>query len=254
MIKLYDRADIYDLLENEHRYQIVKKHWQTILNGKDIHSLLDVSIGSGNTTLPILDLGISLWGSDLSGAMLERCRKKAEERGYQPDLRVCDFRKLSEQFGEHFDCVASTGNSLGYVTNRGVLNVLEQMNALVRPGGYLYFDLRNWDKIVKTQQRFYTYDPAFDGDTRINLVQVWDHHLDGSMDFNLLYTFEKQNHIVQKEHFVEHYFPVGQKLLLDKLRDMGYQTPQISMHPAQFGPFTERCDWYCVIAQKPFDR
>lgn len=251
MEKLYDRADIYDLLENEERYTAIKRHWETLLAGKNIHTLLDVSIGSGNLTLPLLDLGIQLSGSDLSEAMLRKCQKKAAVRGRALNLHICDFRNLTEYFQETFDCVASTGNSLGYVTNAEVLQVLEQMDALINPGGYLYVDLRNWDKIIKTKQRFYTYDPAFDGDTRINLVQIWDHYEDGSMDFNLLYTFERDNHIVQKEEFSEHYYPVTQKLLLDKLIDMGYTDIDIRMHPAQFGPYIPRCDWYCLIARKP---
>ena len=248
---LYDRADIYDLLENEDRYAAFRKHWEVLLEGKNIHTLLDVSIGSGNLTLPLLDLGIELYGSDLSEAMLARCKKKAAARGHAVNLRVSDFRELTKNFSCQFDCVGGTGNSLGYVKNNEVLAVLEEMDTLITPGGYLYFDMRNWDKILKTKQRFYTYNPAFDGNTRINLVQVWDHYPDGSMDFNLLYTFEQNNRIVQKEEFCEHYYPVSQKLLLDKLAAMGYTDIELYMHPAQFGKFLERADWYCVIAKKP---
>lgn len=39
MEKLYDRADIYDLLENDSRYEIIKGHWQYLLEGKSVHSL-----------------------------------------------------------------------------------------------------------------------------------------------------------------------------------------------------------------------
>lgn len=251
MTKLYERADIYDLLENEERYQTVKKHWEMVLSGKRISTLLDVSIGSGNLTLPLLDLGLELYGSDLSGAMLDRCREKARGRGYDVDLRSSDFRTLRKSFDRQFDCVASTGNSLAYVTNDELLGVLEQMDALIAPGGYLYFDLRNWDKIVRTKQRFYTYNPSFDGDTRVNLVQVWDHNGDGSIDFNLLYTFERDRRIVQKEIFQEHYYPVSRRLLTDKLLSMGYRELELSLLPAQFGPFTEESDWYCLIGQKP---
>lgn len=252
MAQLYERAEIYDLLENEERYNIVCEHWKEILSEKPVKSLLDVSIGSGNMTLPLLELGIDLYGSDLSENMLHRCREKANSRGYGLNLRVSDFRQLTSHFTEQFDCVASTGNSLGYVPNEEVVCVLEQMDALVKPGGYLYFDLRNWDKILKTKQRFYTYNPAFIGNTRINLVQVWDHNDDGSMDFNLLYTFEQNNRIVQKEEFTEHYFPVRQQILTDKLVSMGYTDIQILLHPAQFGKFDiERSDWYCLIAKKP---
>ena len=251
MNKLYDRADIYDLIESESRYQVFKGHWADILAGKNINTVLDVSIGSGSVTIPLLDLGVKLFGSDLSEAMLERCEKKVKARGYAADLRVFYFRQLSQNFTEQFDCVSSTGNSLAYVTNNEIMNVLEQMDALIVPGGYLYFDLRNWDYVVKTKQRFYTYNPIFDGDTRINLVQCWDHNIDGTIDFNLLYTFEKNNQIFQKETFQEHYHPVSQKLLVDKLKAMGYIDLEIRRFPIQAGAYTEACDWYCVIAKKP---
>jgi len=253
MERLYDRADIYDVLENDNtRTAITKKHWEIILNEKSISSLLDVSIGSGNLTLPLLDLEIALSGSDLSDSMLEKCREKAAVKNKPIDLRVSDFRELTKSFSSQFDCVASTGNSLPYVDNEEVLEVLEQMDALVRPGGYLYLDMRNWDRILQTRQRFYLYNPVFQGDVRINLVQAWDYNMDGTMDFNLLFTFEKENKIVQKEIFKEHYHPVSQKLLLDKLREMGYDTPEIYCMPAQMGKFDqEKHDWYALIAHKP---
>ena len=176
MEKLYDRADIYDLLENDSRYEITKGHWQYLLKGKPVRSLLEV------------------------------------------------------------------------------ITALRQMDALVAPGGYLYFDLRNWDKIRGTKQRFYTYNPSFHGNTRVNLVQVWDHNSDGTIDFNLLFTFEKENRIFQKEHFIEHYNPVSQRPLLEELRAMGYTDVEIRLVPAQWGAYTDEDDWYCVMARKPKER
>lgn len=252
MAALYDRPEIYDLLESEGKSRITRTHWETLLKGKTIHSVLDVSIGSGNTTLPLAEMGMELHGSDLSAAMLERCRSKAEAKGLAVDLHTCDFRRLTEVFHRTFDCVVSTGNSLAYVPNDEITGVLEQMDALVAPGGYLYFDLRNWDKIVADHQRFYLYNPHFDGDTRINLVQVWDYHSDQSMTFNLLFTFEKNNRIFQMEKFEEHYFPVSQRLLLGKLEQMGYENIQVHAFPVQRGEFRmDESDWYCVLAQKP---
>ena len=161
MDKLYERADIYDLLEIEQRWRGVLRHWQTLLDGKDIASLLDVSIGTGNLTLPLCELGVRLTGSDLNPAMLTRCREKAAARGFSPELAACDFRSLDAAFaGRQFDCVASTGNSLAYVENAEIPGVLRQMDVLLHPGGWLYIDLRNWDKIVRHRERFYFYDPV----------------------------------------------------------------------------------------------
>ncbi|MDE5866811.1 MAG: class I SAM-dependent methyltransferase, partial [Lachnospiraceae bacterium] len=149
MASLYDRADIYDLIEDESRYNVYKEHWKHILENRHIETLLDVSIGSGNVTLPLADLGVSLSGSDLSNSMLENCRKKADARNIDVELQCCDFRTVASRFTEKFDCVASTGNSLPYVSNEDVLKTLEQMDSLVKSDGYLYFDIRNWDKVLR---------------------------------------------------------------------------------------------------------
>ena len=251
MASVYDRADIYDLLENEQRYQIVRRHWERVLREKQVRTLLDVSIGSGNQTLPLAELGVTLYGSDLSGEMLDRCREKAEKRGFSVDLRVSDFRRLDERFNTAFDCVASTGNSLPYVKNEEVPDVLAQMDRLVRPGGYLYLDLRNWDRMLETKQRFYVYNPSFVGGVRVNLVQLWDYHEDGSMTFNLLYTFERDSRIIQKEIFEEHYFPIKRQVLLNELRRLGYENIELMCMPAFLEAVKpENAEWYCVLAQK----
>lgn len=251
MPSLYDRADIYDLIENEEHHGWYKRHWETVLRDTGIHSLLDVSIGSGSVTLPLAELGVRLSGSDLSGAMLENCAKKADGPELPVELKQSDFRDLSCWAGRAFDCVASTGNSLAYVTNSEVQDVLARMDGLVKPGGYLYFDTRNWDAILETRQRFYLYNPFFDGDTRVNLMQVWDYPADGSIIFNLLYTFERDNRIFQKEIFEERYHPIPRKLLLDALAELGYQEVRQFPFPAFVNRDPEQAEWYCVLAQKP---
>lgn len=250
MASLYSRADMYDLIESESRYQTFKDHWKNILSGRGIETMLDVSIGSGSATLQLAELGVSLSGSDLSGEMLASCRKKAEARQLKVELQQCDFRTVAEHFSGPFDCVASTGNSLPYVSNEDVLKTLEQMDALVKPGGYLYYEIRNWDKILWERNRFYLYAPFFDGDTRINLTQVWDYHDDGSITFNILYVFERENRPFQKEVFEERYIPIGRELMLNRLREMGYR-PEVLNYPSQFQKIPpEEADWYCVLAKK----
>ena len=125
MASVYDKAEIYDLFEDASRRQIYRKHWQTVFAGEPVKTLLDVSIGSGGVTLPLAELGVRLSGSDLSETMLARCREKAEARGIDIDLRQSDFRSVGTCFGERFDCVASTGNSLPYVGHDDVREALD---------------------------------------------------------------------------------------------------------------------------------
>lgn len=251
MEKLYERADIYDLIENEDRIRIVRNDWESLLVGRKVETLLDVSIGAGAMTLPLQELGITLCGSDLSSSMLEKCQEKSAAKRKPLELKRCDFRDLSAWGDRLFDCVASTGNSLGYVSNEDVVHTLAQMDSHVKPGGYLCLDSRNWEKIQREKQRFYFYNPFFRDGTRINLMQVWDHNPDGSITFNLLYTFERDNKIVQKEIFEEHYNPFPLELVTAKLQEMGYGSPEMKPVPCFF-PETDfsKIDWYRIIAQK----
>ena len=126
------------------------------------------------------------------------------------------------------------------------------MDSLVRSGGYLCLDSRNWEKIQREKQRFYPYQPFFHNGTRVNLVQVWDHNQDGSITFNLLYAFEQNEKIVQKEIFEEHYHPFTLKLVEDKLSDLGYVHLYLQSVPCDNSEIDfDKIDWYRIIAQKP---
>ena len=130
-----------------------------------------------------------------------RCKKLLTLDNYHKDpskwdglrgfCKECTKDVNHKTYEKNLDCVASTGNALAYVSNEDVLMTLERMDAHVRPGGYLCFDSRNWEKIQREKQRFYLYNPFFHNGTRVNLVQVWDHNPNGSITFNLLYTFEQ---------------------------------------------------------------
>lgn len=251
MEEIYSRTDIYDLFQTVEYEEEIRKHWKVIQEETGIKTFLDCCIGTGNLTLPAAELGIEISGSDLSREMLDACKKKAQNKKYSVNLKQSDFRNLSKAFDGQFDCVGSTGNSLPHVNNEDILTTLEQMDQLVKKGGYLYFDMRNWDKILYEKKRFYLYPPQFKDEIRVNLIQVWDYNQDDTMDFHLLYTFEKENSIFQKEEFTEHYYPIKREMLIDKLKNMGYEDIKVMCHPTYFQNVDlSRVDWYCVVAKK----
>ena len=50
MSKLYDRADIYDLIDSDQRTDAIRRDWKEFLDKREIHTMLDVSIGTGTET------------------------------------------------------------------------------------------------------------------------------------------------------------------------------------------------------------
>ncbi len=108
----------------------------------------------------------------LSEKMLRRAQDKAVQKGLDIDFVQCDFRELSSHFKQVFDCVMSTGNALAHVTSDEIRLTLREMDRLVRPGGYIYFDSRNWDKELKDKKHFWWGKPFIRQDgVRINYVQ-----------------------------------------------------------------------------------
>ena len=251
MASIYGRADIYDLIESPERYAVYREHWRRVLEICPAETMLDVSIGTGSVTIPVLDLNVALSGSDLSGEMLGRCRRKIEEKGCRAELRKSDFRDLSCWEDARFGLTACTGNSIAYVSNEDVKKALDGLDRHTAEDGGICIDLRNWEKILRERKRFYLYDPFFAGDTRVNLVQVWDYPDDGSVIFNLLYTFERDDRIFQKETFEERYFPVSKDLIAGPLEKLGYRDVTVLPFPAQFPRKSfDETDWYTVVARK----
>jgi len=62
-----------------------------------------VSSGTGSMTLPVCELGVELFGSDLSRDMLDKCALKAKAMGHEVTLVQSDFCCVAEK---------STGSSI----------------------------------------------------------------------------------------------------------------------------------------------
>ncbi|MCM1988995.1 class I SAM-dependent methyltransferase [Oceanirhabdus seepicola] len=246
----YSRPDIYDITYSEKIEEVLSKYYSTIFDGKEIKTIFDCSFGTGNLSFVLSKMGYELSGSDISNDMLDTAKEKMNSKGLEIDLTQCDFRELSSKIHKTFDCVLSTGNSLAHVNNMDVKKTLSEMSKLVKKNGYIHIDTRNWDRILNMKQRFYYYNPAFKGDERINLMQVWDYNPDETMTFNILYSFEKDNRIIRREEFTEIYYPLKKELIVETLKSLGFHDFQINSFAIINDMKFEDMEWYSIIAQK----
>ncbi|MHA3019652.1 class I SAM-dependent methyltransferase [Mycobacterium sp. BMJ-28] len=117
--------------------------------------VLDCAVGTGFGTIPLLKRGVKIVCSDGSDAMLKKFDDYASrERVAVKPLQV-KWADLGRCFPEIFDLVMCRGNSLAYADswdqevsradNQSILGHLEGMYASVRPGGYLFVDIPNYD-------------------------------------------------------------------------------------------------------------
>ncbi len=252
MADLYDYPEIYDERFTDRANQAYKQHYEKMLAGKPIRSILDCSFGTGCLTFPLAELGYQVTGSDISAPMLEQGAKKAEEKGLPVDLLQCDFRELFRSVNQAFDCVMSTGSAFAHVSNGDVAKALHEMDKCIKPGGYLYYDSRNWEKELQSKKRFQVGQPFYREDgVRIGYVQVWDYESDGSVTIHILQSYEKGGRVFETKEFEEHLHPFALGLVRSELEKMGYAQLEIKPCPwFEDKPFSE-IGWYCLLAKKP---
>ena len=245
----YNYPELYDLFFTEKHHKMIKDFYSYMFEDKDISSFLDVSIGTGNLTLPLAEMGYEVAGADINKNMIEKAREKIKNQDLDVQLKVCDFQNISTAYEQKFDCVISTGNSLPHVKNNNVKKTLKEMTKLIKKGGYIYFDTRNWDRILDKKKRFYILDPVFKDNKRINYIQVWDYNKDGSMTFNIIISYEKNKKIYDKKIFQEKYYPIKADTLVHHLEKLGFENIKIINHVfPQIDDF-EKMKWYCIIAR-----
>jgi SAM-dependent methyltransferase len=127
-------------------------------------------------SLPLAQMGYVVTASDVNPNMLRRARQNFAAQEMMATFVRSDILDLEAKVRGPFDAVLATGNSLGHVPGDRLEDALHQMDAVLRPGGLLYFDTLNWDLVQERQQRFYLFNPLIRDKGRVNYLQVWDYN------------------------------------------------------------------------------
>lgn len=100
--------------------------------GQAVGDVLEVAVGTG-LNLPHYPAGMPITGVDLSPAMVELARRRAEATGREADLRVGDAEALDLPDAA-FDTVVCTFSLCGIPDHR---RAIAEMARVLRPGGRL---------------------------------------------------------------------------------------------------------------------
>ncbi|MEA1972300.1 MAG: class I SAM-dependent methyltransferase [Candidatus Cloacimonadota bacterium] len=248
---LYDFPKAYDLTYSPDFRKETMNYFRMLFKNKKIKDVLDCSCGTGQMTIPLMKLGYNVIGSDSNLNMINQAKKNAAEENITGNFIKSDFRELPKNIKRDFDIVMNTGNSLAHVENKFLLKSILSMDKVLKPGGILYIDSRNWDVILERKQRFYLSNPIIRDKGRVNFLQVWDYLKDGSMTFNFLLTEEIENKLVGKRQFYTRYFPFELKTLLAIFEKLEYQNIKVTKLGDPSQSDTDNIDWYTITAVKP---
>ncbi|XP_061481499.1 glycine N-methyltransferase [Rhineura floridana] len=140
------------------------KNWLvSLLRGQRCKTVLDVACGTGVDSIMLVEEGFRVTSVDASDKMLkyalkERWNRRKEDAFDHWVIEEANWLTLPQDLqkpGEGFDAVICLGNSFAHLPDfKGDQDVhkqaLKNIASMVRPGGILVIDHRNYDYILET--------------------------------------------------------------------------------------------------------
>jgi len=212
-VPLYDAlSDDYDRFVNwENRLAYEMPFIERTLREADAQRVIDVACGTGMHAIELARRGYKVVGADLSAPMIERARENAAIAGVEAHFVVAGFGELAEKLAlspsislrtsgvegpalspvegvsGQFDAVLCFGNSLPHALGAGDLgDALADFAAVLRPGGLLLVQSRNFDAVLARRERFMGPEAHREGDREWLFVRFYDFNPDGMITFNMV--------------------------------------------------------------------
>ncbi len=149
-----------------------------------VRRVLDAACGTGHHAIALAQQGYQVVGADLSPAMVERARENASAAGVDVVFAVAGLGDLAT-LGV-FDAAICLGNSLPHLlTAEAVNRALADFATVLRPGGLLVIQNRNFDRVWAERQRFMPPQSHREGDEEWLFLRFYDFH-EETVTFNMI--------------------------------------------------------------------
>jgi ubiquinone/menaquinone biosynthesis C-methylase UbiE len=117
--------------------------------------VLDCACGTGRDLLLFHSLGLEVYGSDISEAMLAQAQKILAKHSLVIPLLRADYRELPQYFDRQFDAVACLSTAILEMPDEtNVVLAFKSMLGVLRKGGVLILTQGTTDKQWKQKPRF----------------------------------------------------------------------------------------------------
>lgn len=158
---------------------------ESLFAGQGVQRVLDAACGTGRHAIALARRGYQVVGADLSEAMIERAQENAASRGVDVTFAVASLGQLSA-LDATFDAVLCLGNSLPHLLSAPEVDkALADFATVLRPGGVLLIQNRNFDKVWAEQERFMSPESYRDGEGEWLFLRFYDFHPE-TVTFNMV--------------------------------------------------------------------
>jgi glycine/sarcosine N-methyltransferase len=149
--------------------------------------VLDAACGTGQHAIALAKRGYEVVGADLSAGMIAQARRNAAAEEVDLSFVEAGFGHLAAAIEGTFDAVLCLGNSLPHVlTSKGLARTLRDWAALLRPGGMLFVQSRNFDRVLVEGDRWMLPQAHREEGREWLFVRFYDLNEDGKLIFNMI--------------------------------------------------------------------
>jgi glycine/sarcosine N-methyltransferase len=150
-----------------------------------VRRVLDAACGTAHHAIALASKGYQVVGADLSESMIRLARENASVHGVEASFFVAGMGGFAV-LGETFDAAICLGNSLPHLLSaHAVAGALGDFATILRPGGLLVIQNRNFDRVWARRERFMPPQAYRDDAGEWIFVRFYDYH-DEKVDFNML--------------------------------------------------------------------
>lgn len=229
---MYDKlASIYDYFVNwesrlAYELPFLERQLHTLGDDPSQIRVMDTACGTGHHAIALANLGFQVSGSDLFPEMVGLADANAKAAGKRVTFRTAGFGNISEIFRQQaeFDAVLCLGNSLPHVSSGlDLKKTLQDFKDLLRPGGLLLLQMRNFDLVMGEKKRWMEPQSVKDGATEWLFLRFYDFEADGKIQFNILSLHRKANAPWQTQLTSTHLLPIFSEQLKVELTLLGFR-------------------------------
>ena len=150
--------------------------FETLFAENSVETVLDSACGTGHHAVALAQRGYRVTGADASEQMVEQAIGNVLSAGLSVPFVAAGFGEMRASVDGLFDALLCLGNSLPHVLTADALReALADMAGLLRPGGLLVVQNRNFDRVWARRERFMGPQAHREADREWVFVRFYDY-------------------------------------------------------------------------------
>ncbi|HKL41080.1 MAG TPA: class I SAM-dependent methyltransferase [Clostridia bacterium] len=220
------------------------EHHELLKHLRPNAEILDASCGNGIQSTALAKKGYNITACDISEEMIELTRKYAKKHGVDYPTIAIGWHDLPEYFDEKFDLIFCWGNSISHSLNEEeMIQTLKAFYSVIKPGGTLVVETRNWDQLIRNKTRFETLKLRIYNGKMYIPFYIWNlNGFNNPANVEIIFTELKDNNETKCCDFKLDFTPFEHKDLVNRLEKVGFSIYDDNFQDAK--------DHYYIVAKK----